>query len=201
MVPIVLVCLLSLPLTGQQLDAEHWGKNTPGVELVAHEGPRQKTSSGTVLTYNLIGKGFPDGVVYALWQWASGKSPKPIMQGVSFDKRGVLVCSGKPGYCSGSGADDPINIQTTAAFGEEKRMAVVSSDGKIAGFADAMPFPIEASDKSCKLTVTRQSPLADVVTARASGFKPNQPLTARPAMGKKALPPSPRLMLTECGPK
>ena len=55
MVPIVLVCLLSLPLTGQQLDAEHWGKNTPGVELVAHEGPRQKTSSGTVLMYNLIG--------------------------------------------------------------------------------------------------------------------------------------------------
>jgi hypothetical protein len=171
------IFLLSLPLPGQQLDAEHWGKNTPGVELVAHEGSRQKSSSSTLLMYNLIGKGFPEGVVYTLWQWAPGKSPKAMMERVSFDKRGVLVCSGKPGYCSGSGADDPINIRTTAALGEEKRMAVVSSDGKIAGFADAVPFPIEASDKNCRLTVVRMSPLADVVLARASGLKPKQPLT------------------------
>lgn len=139
---------LSLPLAGQQLDAEHWGKNTPGVELVAHEGPRQKTSSGTMLMYNLIGKGFPDGVVYFLWQWPAGKSPRQMMQGVSFDKRGVLVCSGKPGYCSGSGPNDPVNIQATAVPGEVKRMAVVSSDGKVAGFADAVPFPIKPSGQN-----------------------------------------------------
>jgi hypothetical protein len=145
---VAVICLLSLPLLGQQLDAEHWGKNTPGIELVTHEEPRQKTSSGTILMYNLIGKGFPDGIVYALWQWTPGKSPKVIMQGVSFDKRGVLVCSGKPGYCSGSGPDDPINIRTTAVPGEMKRMAVISSDGKIAGFADAIPFPIKPSDKN-----------------------------------------------------
>ena len=142
------LALPSLPLAGQQLDAEHWGKNTLGVELVAHEGPRQKTSSGTVLMYNLIGKGFPDGVVYTLWQWPAGKSPKQMMQGVSFDKRGVLVCSGKPGYCSGSGPDDPINIQAIAVPGEMKRMAVVSSDGKVAGFADAVPFPMKSSGKN-----------------------------------------------------
>jgi hypothetical protein len=140
--------LFSIPVAGQQLDAEHWGKNTPGVELVAHEGPRQKAASGTVLMYNLIGKGFPGGVVYALWQWPAGKSPKQMMHGVSFDKRGVLVCSGKPGYCSGSGPDDPINIQATAVPGEMKRMAVVSSDGKVAGFADAVPFPIKPSGKN-----------------------------------------------------
>src|SRR5271166_1353102 len=154
---ITIVCLLSLPLPGQQLDPQNWGKNTPGVTLVAHEEPRQKTSSGTILMYNLLGKGFPDGVVYALWQWTPGKSPKRIMEGVSFDKRGVLVCSGKPGYCSGSGADDPVNIRATAVLGEMKRLAVVSDDGKIAAFADAVPFPIENSDKTCKLSVTRLS--------------------------------------------
>ncbi|MGB7554680.1 MAG: hypothetical protein WBM04_09915 [Candidatus Korobacteraceae bacterium] len=148
MVAAAALTLLSLPLAGQQLDAEHWGKNTPGVELILHEGPRQKTSSGTLLMYNLIGKGFPNGVVYSLWQWPAGKSPRQMMQGVSFDKRGVLVCSGKPGYCSGDGPDDPINIQATAVPGEMKRMAVVSSDGKIAGFADAVPFPIKPSGKN-----------------------------------------------------
>jgi hypothetical protein len=152
---------------------------------VAHEGPRQKASSGTVLMYNLIGKGFPNDVVYSLWQWAPGKSPKRMMDGVSFDKRGVLVCSGKAGYCSGTGADDPINIQATAALGEMKRMAVVSSDSKIAGFAEAVPFPIEAYDKNCKLTVTRQSVLAEVVVARASGLKPNQPLTVTTRYGEE----------------
>jgi hypothetical protein len=180
------VCLVSLPLPGQQVDAQSWGKNTPGVALVAHEGPRQKTSSGTVLMYNLLGKGFPEGVVYALWQWPPGKPPKRIMEGVSFDKRGVLVCSGKPGYCSGSGPDDPVNIRTTAAPGEEKRMAVVSSDGKVAGFADAVPFPIEAFDKNCKLIVTRMSRLAETVSVRASGLKPGQPLTISTRYGEES---------------
>ena len=89
----------------------------------------------------------------------------------------MLVCSGKPGYCSGEGPDDPINIKTTATLGEMKRLAVVSEDGKIVAFADAVPFPIEASDKGCKLSVVRSSASADVVTAQASGLKPNQALT------------------------
>ena len=37
--------------------------------------------------------------------------------------------------------DDPVNIQTIAAPGEMKRFAVVSRDGRIAGFADAVPYP------------------------------------------------------------
>ena len=172
-----------LPLSAQQLDANTWGKGSPGVTLIAHEGPRQHTSNGTVLWYNLIGKGFPEGVVYTLWRWAPEKSPDPVVKGVSFDKRGVLVCSGKPGYCSGQGADDPINIKTTAALGEMKRMAVISEDGKIAAFVDAVPFPIEASDKSCKLSVVRKSSLADSVVASASGLKPDQSLTVTTRYG------------------
>jgi hypothetical protein len=112
--------------------------------------------------------------VYKLWRLIPGKSPELLIKGVSFDQRGVLVCTSKPGYCSGTGPDDPVNLKTTATLGEEKRMAVISEDSKIAGFADAVPFPIEAADKSCKLSVVRMSPLADAVLARASGLKPNQ---------------------------
>jgi hypothetical protein len=176
--PRLLVLLLGLvwgtQVAAQQLDAGNWGKGTPRVTLVAHEGPREHSERGTVLSYNLIGKGFPDGVVYNLWRLIPGKSPELLTKGVSFDKHGVLVCSGKPGYCSGAGPDDPINLKTTASLGEEKRMAVVSEDGKIAGFADVVPFPIEATDKSCKLSVVRMSPLANVVLTSASGLKPNQ---------------------------
>jgi hypothetical protein len=61
--------------------------------------------------------------------------------------------------------DDPINIRTTAIPGEAKQRAVVSPDGRIVGFAQAVPFPVEASDKSCKPSVVQYSPLDDVVAA------------------------------------
>src|SRR5208337_4360476 len=174
----ILILLVSVvPAVAQQFNADNWGKDTSGVEMTLHEEPRQRTSKGTILWYNVVGKGFPEGIVYTLWRWIPEKSPEPLIKGVSFDKRGVLVCSGKPGYCSGDRPDDPINIKATAILGEMKRLAVVSEDGKIVAFADAVPFPIEASDKGCKLSVVRMSPLADVVSAHASGLKPNRTLT------------------------
>jgi hypothetical protein len=160
-----------------QIDAKNWGTNSAGVTLVLHEGPRQKSPQGTVLWYNLIGQGLPAGVPFALWQWTPDKEPKRVMEGVSFDKRGVLVCAGGAGFCKGDGPDDAINIKTTAAAGEPKRMAVVSPDGEVAGFAEAIPFPIEAADKSCTLSVVRMGASVESVTVRLTGFRPNERLT------------------------
>jgi hypothetical protein len=172
-------CCFALPLAAQQFDRKMWGRNSPGVELATHEGPRQHDASGTVLMYNLLGKGFPPNKTYDLWFWIAGKDPQKAIAGVSFDKRGVLVCSGKPGACVGQGADDPINIKSTAVLGEPKRFGVVSTDGMVAGFAEAVPFPIAASDKNCNLSVVRQSALADVVAVRATGFTPYEMLTVK----------------------
>jgi len=170
--PAAILLVLGSRLAAQQFDEKMWGKNSPGVQLATHEDPRRPSPSGTVLTYNLLGKGFPADKVYDLWFWNLGKKPNKGIEGVSFDKRGLLVCSGKPGACAGKGPDDAINIQTTAMTGEPKRFAVVSRDGRVAGFAEAVPFPIEATDKKCKLSVVRQAPLAEVVLVRASGFVP-----------------------------
>jgi len=175
----LICCGLGLSLAAQRFDESKWGKNSPGVELATHEGPRQQSASGTVLLYNLLGKGFPSDKKYDLWYWIPGKKPEKTIAGVSFDKCGVLVCSGKPGSCLGQGADDPINIKTTAVLGEPKRFGVLSTDGRVAGFAEAVPFPIEASNKNCKLSVVRQSALAEVVAVRASGFTPYEMLTVK----------------------
>jgi hypothetical protein len=174
---------LLLPLAAQQVDENTWGTNTAGVELNAHEGQREHTAEGTVLVYNLIGKGFPANKDYDLWFWIPGKKPQKGIAGVSFDKRGVIVCSGKPGSCKGEGPEDPINIKTKAVLGEPKRFGVVSRDGKVAAFAQAVPFPIEATDKKCKLTVIRQSPLAELVAVRATGFTPYEMLTVSGHLG------------------
>jgi hypothetical protein len=172
-----LLTLALLATAAAQVDARNWGQNTVGVTLVLHEGPRQKSPQGTLLWYNLIGRGFPGDVPFTLWRWPPDKDPAPVAKGVSFDKRGVLVCSGRPGFCKGEGPDDPINIKANAVLGEAKRLAVVSPDGKIAGFAEAVPFPIEATDKSCKLSVVRMSLATDAVTVRVSGFAANERLT------------------------
>jgi hypothetical protein len=190
-VALLLLSCLALPLSAQQFDEKMWGRNTAGVELGTHEGPREHDASGTVLTYNLMGKGFSADKTYDLWFWIPGKKPSKAIAGVSFDKRGVLVCSGKPGSCQGSGLDDPINIKTSAVLGEPKRFGVVSTDGRVAGFADAVPFPIEASDKNCKLSVVLQSALADVVAVRASGFTPYEMLTVKMNSGPEGSTHSP----------
>jgi len=163
----------------QNLDESKWGKNTPGVELATHEGPRERTSSGTVLIYNILGKGFPADKKYDLWFWKLGQSPQNAIQGASFDKHGLLVCSGKPGFCKGAVADDAVNIKATATLGEPKRFAVISADGTVAGFADAVPFPLEASDKGCRLSVVREAADAAVVAVRVRGFAPNEPLIVK----------------------
>ena len=120
---------------------------------------------------------------YSLWGWIPGHKPQKAIAGVSFDKRGVLVCSGKPGSCAATTPDDPINIKTTAVLGEPKRFAVVSDDGKVAGFAEAVPFPIEATNKGCKISVVRQSPLAELVLVRATGFVPYEMLNVSGHVG------------------
>ncbi len=176
-------CLFALPLFAQDFDESKWGTNSPGVELRAIEGPRSHDAGGTVLTYNLVGKGFSPDLKYSLWGWIPGHKPQKAIEGVSFDKRGVLMCSGKPGFCTGQGADDPINIKTTAVLGEPKRFAVVSDDGRVAGFAEAVPFPIQASDKGCKLSVIRQTPLAEMVLVRATGFVPYEMLNVSGQVG------------------
>ena len=94
---IVAFLLVSLSIFAQQIDERTWGKNTPGIQLGTHEDPRRSGPSGTLLMYNLIGRGFPADKKYDLWFWKLGKTPQKFMQGVSFDKRGVLVCSGNPG--------------------------------------------------------------------------------------------------------
>lgn len=180
-----LVCCCAMPLAAQQVNPSKWGKNTAGVELTVREQPRQHTSSGTDLMYNLIGKGYPAEKSYDLWFWTVGKQPEKAISGASFDKRGVLVCSGKPGSCPGKGFDDPINVKATAVLGEIKRFAVISSDGHIAGFAETVPFPIEAQDKNCKLSVIRADPLADTVAVRANGFTPYEMLDVKMKIGSQ----------------
>jgi hypothetical protein len=66
-ISLLVFILLGLASAFGQIDEKNWGKNTSGVTLTVHEEPRQKTPQGTIIWYNLIGKGFPEDVPYVLW--------------------------------------------------------------------------------------------------------------------------------------
>jgi len=161
-------------IAAQQLDAKNWGKNSPGINLELREGPRQKTAQGLLLLYEVVGRGFPSRIPYELWQWKAGQEPKKVMQGVSLDERGVMVCSGRPGFCKGDGPDDPVNIRTTAQPGESKRIAVVSPDVRLQALLRLCRFPFNTElspaallgggrRKRCATTGTLQGALSKPV--------------------------------------
>lgn len=176
MLPSLLSFLLTLPLAAQNFNAEAWGKGSPGVELQANEISREHTASGTELTYTLTGKGFAPNLTYSLWGWIPGHKPQRAIDGVTFDSKGMVICDPKAPVCKTETPGVPLKIKTTAVLGEPKRFAVVSDDGRVAAFAEAVPFPIEASDKGCKISVVRQTPLAEKVLVTATGLVPYEML-------------------------
>ncbi len=178
-----LLCCVSLPLAAQSFNEDAWGRNSPGVALQTAEGPREPTASGTQLTYMLAGKGFPSNLTYALWGWIPGRKPQMAIDGVTFNAKGLLVCNPTSASCKGEAPDAPIKIKTTAVLGEPKRFAVVSDDGRVAGFTEVVPFPIEATSKNCKVSVVRETPLAEKVMVSATGFVPYEMLNVSANLG------------------
>ncbi|MFP5230556.1 MAG: hypothetical protein ACLGXA_23305 [Acidobacteriota bacterium] len=73
-------------------------------------------------------------------------------------------------------ADQPVQIETTAAQGEAIRVALVTSDRKRAAETSAIPFPIENTDKGCKLSVVLSVKDAGLVLVDGEGFPPNMAL-------------------------
>ena len=67
-------------------------------------------------------------------------------------------------------ADQPVEIETTAAQGEAIRVALVSEDRKRAAEASAIPFPITNTDKACTLQVILSIKDATLALLDGTGF-------------------------------
>ncbi|HEX5233791.1 MAG TPA: hypothetical protein VFW25_00530 [Silvibacterium sp.] len=64
----------------------------------------------------------------------------------------------------------PVTLTTTVAKGEAIRVALVTDDRKHGAAVSLVPFPIEGSDKGCKISVTLGSKNAELVLVRGEGF-------------------------------
>ena len=73
----------------------HWGPDmdSPGLSIALAEVRRTKTAQGTSITYQITGSGFsPDGKL-TLVRWPLNAEAHSVMSGISFDAKGVAVCS------------------------------------------------------------------------------------------------------------
>ena len=175
-----LVLLFSMFSQAQQLQSANWGQQfgTEGANLRFMEIERKPSSDGqTYIHYFLQAIGMPKNVSYSLWEWEVGSEPQQKFTGISLRDDAVLLCSGKPGDCSGATEEQVYVLRLDSMQGEPKRFALVSSDGRAKAFGSETPFPVENAAGNCKVALERKKRDASEITVRGAGFKPNDRVT------------------------
>ena len=105
--------------SAEDITSKNWGKDSQGIKLSLREESRQRSVNGTILSYKIIGEGFRRVFLINCGNGFQARSRKS--QGkVSFDKHGVLVCSGKPGFCSGDGPDDQSTLRPSRYWEKQR---------------------------------------------------------------------------------
>ncbi len=173
----------------------NWGPKTsaPGMALAMKEMARTKTASGTQITYRLMGTGFPAGAKLTLLRWPLNQNVTPVMDGIVLDASGMAVCAAPPANAGTEAAaatapsaidcaktmqvNAPVEVTTTAAKGEAVRVALAAADKKNGAAASAVPFPLAAENKGCKLQVLLGSKDAELVLIEGDGLKPGEAFT------------------------
>jgi hypothetical protein len=178
---LLLLAATAAPLAAQQkLEPASWGErfNSQGASLRIMEMERTpRSEGGTWVHYFVQGIGLPKKELYSLWEWELGSQPTLVQSKVPMRDDGVLLCSGKPNDCSGASDEQVYASRMMGMKGEPKRLALVSSDGRVRAFGTAVPFPVAASDKSCKVSLERKRVDGAEATVNGSGFPPKERVT------------------------
>lgn len=151
--------------------------NSPGVQLSLKEINRWRIADRTLVKYELYATGLPKNVTYTLVEIKISGKVVQSMTGVTLDADGRAICAGRPGTCSGSSPNSPIDLVLFAGTAEPKRLSLVSDDeAHLKGTASVVPFPNLATDKSCRLESVIGTPKGEVTYIHGSGFASNEEL-------------------------
>lgn len=169
-----------------------WGPadSTAGMSLNLKEIGRRKSAAGIEITYQITGTGFTPDMQLTLLRWPLNQPVQKVMSGIVVDAQGSAVCGiAAPGPAAPTDSTTassaaaapsctktmkpgtPITITTTAARGEAVRVALIANDRKHGAAVSYVPFPMEGSDRGCKLQVILGSKDAELVLVEGQGFK------------------------------
>lgn len=175
-----------------------WGPemSTPGMSIALAEAGRTKTADGaTQITYRMTGTGFSSGERLTLVRWPLGEAAVHVMSGLTVDSSGNVVCGAAsaaaatpsapgaapaatlaPACTQTMQANQPVEIQATAAQGEALRVALVGDTEKNGAATSVVPFPLAQQDQGCRLQVMLGVKDAAMVLVEGTGFPPNTSL-------------------------
>jgi hypothetical protein len=136
--------------------------NSPGVEFSMQEIERHPAPEGSMVGYSLKTKNLPKDLKYSL---AILRVNHQIM---SEDTKKIIGPTGE--VLDGPG--DPHTLILMAAKGEPYLVMLTSENGKYKAATSVVPFPIETSDKKCKLNAVLLMTDAEGVLLLGKGFTP-----------------------------
>jgi len=156
------------------------GFNRPG-------GPRLRFAKvdevtrpqGHFTRYRIYAAGVPEGTAYILAAWTIGKSTgelNVLSSSVYVNRKGLLLTrKPNPGEEDSDtvGQDAEYDLGVQAADGEPLRFVLRSPDNKVLVPGTLVPFPIESTDKACRLSALLAAPDGEAILIEGDGFAPN----------------------------
>jgi hypothetical protein len=158
------------------------------------EDKRTTSGKGTKINYHLESSGFPSGKTYSVWIMRSGDHKTfPVVTGYSADATQKLACPSQlqaGAFAASASRCIPLeNVSLDIDHyhnGEPADFAVVSTDGVVRAYACAYPFPIQAQDGKCVLSVEIESKKFTSFVIRGAGFEPGEQINTSSSFGKDA---------------
>lgn len=164
-------------------DAESTDPTHPHLEFVKSD--EFNRPDGHFTRFRLFAYGVPEGKQYAVAIWKIG-TPLQSLQAMSspafVNHRGLLLTR-KPSadqedlQLAEQNIEFDVGVQ--AANGEPIRFALLSKDSKLIASGTLVPYPLESSDKGCRLSALLSAPEANVVLVTAGGFASNTDLIVK----------------------
>lgn len=163
-------------------------KSSPGASIVFREETRIAQGAKTLMAYKVAASGLTAGKNYTLYTWRFGNSqPATIAIGYSVDASGKMVCASYPyrgapdriidRWCK-TNLEDVVLALSDYQRAASLRAALISTDESVMAFGQVIPFPIQASDKNCRIWVEQVSFDGTLFTIWGEGFEAGEVIRA-----------------------
>jgi hypothetical protein len=134
---------------------------------------------GHFTRYRIYADRVQEGTPYILAAWSIGTSLEDLhvlSSAVYINRKGLLLTR-KPNPDEEDretvAEDAEYDLGVQAADGEPLRFVLRSADNKVLAPGTLVPFPIQSTDKGCKLSAMLASPDGEAILISGEGFPPN----------------------------